>query len=54
MMHSIRVTINGRLYEEDIEPRQMLVHFLRENIGLTGVHGLRYRRMRRLFDFARW
>ena len=38
MKQTIRVTINGRLYEEDVEPRQLLVHFLRENIGLTGTH----------------
>jgi carbon-monoxide dehydrogenase small subunit len=38
MKQTIRVTINGRLYEEDVEPRQLLVHFLRENIGLTGAH----------------
>ena len=38
MKQTIRVTINGRLYEEDVEPRRLLVHFLRENIGLTGTH----------------
>ena len=38
MKQTIRVTINGRLYEEDVEPRQLLVHFLRESIGLTGAH----------------
>ena len=38
MKKTIRVTINGRLYEEDVEPRQLLVHFLREEIGLTGAH----------------
>jgi aerobic carbon-monoxide dehydrogenase small subunit len=38
MKQTIRVTINGRLYEEDVEARQLLVHFLRENIGLTGAH----------------
>ena len=38
MKKTINVTINGRLYEEDVEPRQLLVHFLRENIGLTGAH----------------
>jgi len=38
MKQSIRVTINGRLYEEDVEPRVLLAHFLRENIGLTGTH----------------
>ena len=38
MKQTIRVTINGRLYEEDVEPRVLLAHFLRENIGLTGTH----------------
>jgi aerobic carbon-monoxide dehydrogenase small subunit len=38
MKQTIRVTINRRLYEEDVEPRQLLVHFLRETIGLTGAH----------------
>ena len=35
MKQTIRVTINGRLYEEDVEPRLLLSHFLRETIGLT-------------------
>jgi carbon-monoxide dehydrogenase small subunit len=38
MKQTIHVTINGRIYEEDVEPRQLLVHFLRETIGLTGAH----------------
>ena len=38
MKETIRVTINERLYEEDVEPRLLLSHFLRENIGLTGTH----------------
>jgi carbon-monoxide dehydrogenase small subunit len=38
MKQTIRVKTNGRLYEEDVEPRQLLVHFLRETIGLTGAH----------------
>ena len=38
MKHTIRVTINDRLYEEDVEPRLLLSHFLRETIGLTGTH----------------
>jgi len=38
MKQTIRVTINGRLYEEDVEPRLLLSHFLRETIGLTGTH----------------
>ena len=32
------MTINGRPYEEDVEPRLLLAHFLREKIGLTGTH----------------
>lgn len=38
MKQTIHVTINGRVYEEDVEPRLLLSHFLRENIGLTGTH----------------
>ena len=38
MKQAIRVTINGRLYEEEVEPRILLAHFLRETIGLTGTH----------------
>ncbi|MGZ8433452.1 MAG: (2Fe-2S)-binding protein [Candidatus Binatia bacterium] len=38
MKQSIRVTINGHLYEEEVEPRILLAHFLRETIGLTGTH----------------
>jgi carbon-monoxide dehydrogenase small subunit len=38
MKQTIRVTINGRLYEEEVEPRTLLGHFLRETIGLTGTH----------------
>lgn len=38
MKQTVKVTINGRLYEEDIEPRQLLSYFIRETIGLTGTH----------------
>jgi aerobic carbon-monoxide dehydrogenase small subunit len=38
MKQTIQVTINGRLYEEEVEPRILLAHFLRETIGLTGTH----------------
>ena len=38
MKQTIHVTINGRLYEEEVEPRILLSHFLRETIGLTGTH----------------
>ena len=38
MKKNISVTINGHVYEAEVEPRQLLVHFLRETIGLTGTH----------------
>ena len=38
MKRTINVTINGRRFAEDVEPRQLLPHFLREQIGLTGTH----------------
>ncbi|MFQ5682406.1 MAG: (2Fe-2S)-binding protein [Candidatus Binatia bacterium] len=38
MKKTIRVTVNGRVYEEDVEPRLLLSYFLRETVGLTGTH----------------
>lgn len=32
----VKITVNGTLYERDIAPRTLLVHFLREDLGLTG------------------
>lgn len=34
----IRLAVNGRTYEEDVEPRLLLVHLLRDHLGLTGTH----------------
>ena len=34
----IGVTVNGVRYEETVEPRRLLVDFLREDLGLTGTH----------------
>jgi carbon-monoxide dehydrogenase small subunit len=34
----VSVTVNGKQYDEDVEPRLLLVHFLRESLGLTGTH----------------
>lgn len=36
--HRIRVTINGEEYSREIESRLLLVHLLREELGLTGTH----------------
>ena len=34
----ISVKVNGRTHEEAVEPRTLLVHFLREKMQLTGAH----------------
>src|SRR5262245_52543123 len=34
----ISVTVNGERREADVEPRLLLVHFIREVLGLTGTH----------------
>lgn len=34
----IQVTVNGRTYSAEVEPRLLLVHFLREVLNLTGTH----------------
>ena len=34
----VSVTVNGTAYTRDVEPRDLLVYFLREDLGLTGTH----------------
>jgi aerobic carbon-monoxide dehydrogenase small subunit len=34
----ITVTVNGEAHEADVEPRLLLVHLLRDGLGLTGTH----------------
>jgi len=34
----VEVTVNGRSYREEVEPRLLLSDFLRHTIGLTGTH----------------
>ena len=34
----IKVNVNGTDYEREVEPRTLLVQFLREDLGLTGTH----------------
>ena len=36
--HHIRVTINGTLYEDDVDARMLLVHWIRDSLHLTGTH----------------
>src|SRR5215471_8639089 len=37
-LHSVAVTVNGTRQSREVEPRQLLVYFLREQLGLTGTH----------------
>jgi carbon-monoxide dehydrogenase small subunit len=34
----VRLTVNGQHHEVEVEPRLLLVHLLRDNLGLTGTH----------------
>ena len=36
--HRISLTVNGIPYQREVEPRRLLVDFLREDLGLTGTH----------------
>jgi carbon-monoxide dehydrogenase small subunit len=35
---TIRVSVNGQQREHEVEPRLLLVHYVREQLGLTGTH----------------
>jgi len=37
-MAKVSVTVNGKVRTADVEPRTLLVHFLRETLNLTGTH----------------
>jgi carbon-monoxide dehydrogenase small subunit len=34
----VSITVNGKLCERDVEPRMLLVHFLRDELSLTGTN----------------
>jgi len=38
VLRHISVTVNGTRHEADVEPRQLLVYFIREAVGLTGTN----------------
>ena len=38
MTRHISLTVNGARHEADVEPRDLLVYFIREGIGLTGTN----------------
>jgi aerobic carbon-monoxide dehydrogenase small subunit len=37
-MVPVRLTVNGATHTREVEPRDLLVYFLREDLGLTGTH----------------
>jgi aerobic carbon-monoxide dehydrogenase small subunit len=37
-MAHVSITVNGRVRSGQVEPRLLLVHFLREHLNLTGAH----------------
>jgi carbon-monoxide dehydrogenase small subunit len=37
-MTRIAITVNGKVRRAEVEPRLLLVHFLREHLNLTGTH----------------
>ncbi|HEY6017800.1 MAG TPA: (2Fe-2S)-binding protein [Gaiellaceae bacterium] len=36
--HTIGVSVNGDRYEREVEARKLLVHFIRDDLDLTGTH----------------
>ena len=36
--HQVAVTVNGERYEREVEARRLLVHFIRDDLDLTGTH----------------
>ncbi len=37
-MTTVTLTVNGKKHTHDVEPRLLLVHYLRDTLGLTGTH----------------
>jgi carbon-monoxide dehydrogenase small subunit len=36
--HTVEVEVNGERYEREVEARRLLVHFIRDDLDLTGTH----------------
>ena len=37
-MAKVRISVNGKSRENEVEPRLLLVHYIRDTLGLTGTH----------------
>ena len=40
MKKLVNIKVNGTAYQREVEPRLLLVHFLRDVLGLTGTQGI--------------
>ncbi|HLJ60566.1 MAG TPA: (2Fe-2S)-binding protein [bacterium] len=38
MKRTVKITVNGVTHTNEVEPRLLLVHYIREVLGLTGTH----------------
>src|SRR4029077_19249727 len=38
LKHKVSTTVNGHPHEDEVDPRLLLVHYLRDVVGLTGTH----------------
>jgi len=38
LLHRVKLTVNGKTYEREVEARLLLSDFLRHDLGLTGTH----------------
>ena len=38
MKKTITINVNGAAYQHEVEPRMLLVHYIRDVLGLTGTH----------------
>ena len=38
VLHKVKLTVNGKTYEREVEARLLLSDFLRHDLGLTGTH----------------
>jgi len=36
--HTVSVSVNGEVYDREVEARKLLVHFIRDDLDLTGTH----------------
>jgi aerobic-type carbon monoxide dehydrogenase small subunit (CoxS/CutS family) len=53
MKRAITINVNGTEHTHEVEPRLLLVHYLRDVLNLTGTRRLRDIALRRMHDQPR-